>query len=168
MHTHATVRFLIEKYSSPKGDGNFSNQIILLLSNPLRNIAPRKGTEILSGLYGTHPKRLLRNIAPRKGTETCIVQRLNPCPVRIEKYSSPKGDGNGDTVRRCIFCLLIEKYSSPKGDGNFHYFYNSVKLFIEKYRSPRGDGNFVTTVIVIFILIHLLRNIAPRKGTETL
>ena len=36
---------------------------------------------------------------------------------------------------------------------------------IKKYSSPRGDGNKIAEVTLLIRLI--LRNIAPREGTET-
>ena len=64
------------------------------LQIPLRNIAPREGTETVFLVSSAMLALLrLRNIAPREGTETVLSQP----PERercIKKYSSPRGDGN--------------------------------------------------------------------------
>ena len=61
---------------------------------------------------------------------------------RIEKCSSPIGDGNLCGKSFVEFREKIEKCSSPIGDGNIT---NSTPIvppvIIEKCSSPIGDGN---------------------------
>ena len=83
----------------------------------------------------------LRNIAPREGTET-KNNILSNTSLFIKKYSSPRGDGNTLTGSQPLPCH-IKKYSSPRGDGNCEI----PNLFARS--------------------LCVLRNIAPREGTET-
>ena len=60
----------------------------------------------------------MRNVVPRQGTEIIITLSNEREVIKIEKCSSPTGDGNADWMivwrrQRCI-----EKCSSPTGDGN--------------------------------------------------
>ena len=87
--------------------------------------------------------------------------------VKIEKCSSPTGDGNSVPYTSLICCIcslrnvvprqgtetctiaiatapVIEKCSSPTGDGNFFDIVKSIAFFsIEKCSSPTGDGNMI-------------------------
>ena len=62
---------IIEKCSSPTGDGNSFNLLIFLFfHNSLRNVVPRQGTETRTRI-SFHRLSRLRNVVPRQGTETC-------------------------------------------------------------------------------------------------
>ena len=66
------------------------------------------------------------------------------CSMRIEKCSSPIGDGNKEPCEQVDVEFSIEKCSSPIGDGNFmDYKKEIIELIesIEKCSSPIGDGN---------------------------
>ena len=82
---------------------------------------------------------VLRNVVPRQGTEIWKEDCNVSFDVRIEKCSSPTGDGN-----------LIRNIQS-------------VKVRIEKCSSPTGDGNECNCCVC-----HnkRLRNVVPRQGTE--
>ena len=60
----------------------------------------------------------LRNIAPREGTEIVAMSPSSSLVQPIKKYSSPRGDGNQKPLSITAF-QVIKKYSSPRGDGNF-------------------------------------------------
>ena len=65
------------------------------VSEELRNIAPREGTEIIYLTFLNQIFDRLRNIAPREGTEICKTELLILILfILIKKYSSPRGDGN--------------------------------------------------------------------------
>ena len=85
---------LIEKCSSPTGDGNryraeagsFGVRIEKC-SSPTGDGNDRHNVK--------HVKtRELRNVVPRQGTETTSFLRMKKAPIKIEKCSSPTGDGN--------------------------------------------------------------------------
>ena len=61
---------IIEKCSSPTGDGNDRHNV--------KHVKTRE----------------LRNVVPRQGTETTSFLRMKKAPIKIEKCSSPTGDGN--------------------------------------------------------------------------
>ena len=63
--------------------------------------------------------------------------------------------------------LHIKKYRSPEGDGNIHISSFVFPPLIKKYRSPEGDGNVIMG-LPFFLVWCRLRNIGPRKGTETI
>ena len=84
---------------------------------------------------------VLRNVVPRQGTETESTNDSYTSEEKIEKCSSPTGDGNASCF--CLGALLsIEKCSSPTGDGNMPISSSKHPLIcIEKCSSPTGDGN---------------------------
>ena len=153
----------------------------------LRNVAPRQGTEI-GTIFMQGIGFSLRNVAPRQGTEifrSCtliLLFYIEKCSspigdgnavrsickaenLSIEKCSSPIGDGNRSYKDKRKTGWKIEKCSSPIGDGNNNSSRSSVWfLLIEKCSSPIGDGNTGPTP---FAQQPLLRNVAPRQGTET-
>ena len=59
----------------------------------------------------------------------------------------------------------IEKCSSPTGDGNLNGFHNAMWGCIEKCSSPTGDGNVIKNFLYCYG--NTLRNVVPRQGTET-
>ena len=61
---------IIEKCSSPTGDGNYFHIITIMFSVLLRNVVPRQGTETFRKVF------------------TIVMYFV------IEKCSSPTGDGN--------------------------------------------------------------------------
>ena len=83
----------------------------------------------------------MRNVAPRSGTEI-LTTKLKVIQVKIEKCSSPIGDGN--FINLIFDCKhIIEKCSSPIGDGNLiiRMELTNIIEIIEKCSSPIGDGN---------------------------
>ena len=86
---------------------------------------------------------------------------------KIEKCSSPTGDGNFETFIFYILHIVIEKCSSPTGDGNTVLVTIGFLAIIEKCSSPTGDGNEITRESREFDKVEL-RNAVPRQGTETI
>ena len=133
-------------------------------ASTLRNVAPRQGTEI-GTIFMQGIGFSLRNVAPRQGTEifrSCTLILL----FYIEKCSSPIGDGNRSYKVKRKTGWKIEKCSSPIGDGNNNSSRSSVWfLLIEKCSSPIGDGNLLSGLS--YQCKSVLRNVAPRQGTET-
>ncbi len=84
----------IEEWSTPRGDGNQS-----------RNIIP----DCIK----------LRNGVPREGTETFSISTISSFSS-IEEWSTPRGDGNCSSFAQKIFYTSIEEWSTPRGDGNFY------------------------------------------------
>ena len=85
----------------------------------MRNVVPRQGTEIFSPqVQKKNKSKELRNVVPRQGTEIFYKLHCNR-NFRIEKCSSPTGDGNKRRMKYAHDLELIEKCSSPTGDGNF-------------------------------------------------
>ena len=109
---------------------------------------------------------------------------------KIEKCSSPTGDGNKNLLQRLqkknwlrnvvprqgtetlchpstITACGIEKCSSPTGDGNdLMIVYCFFAIIIEKCSSPTGDGNSMS-MWRSTVAFDTLRNVVPRQGTET-
>ena len=105
----------------------------------------------------------MRNVVPRQGTETCNLLRCRVL-LRIEKCSSPTGDGNCTPYPLLLKDNFIEKCSSPTGDGN-HFPMRIMRVtVIEKCSSPTGDGNRRKRYPPKPVK---LRNVVPRQGTET-
>ena len=135
------VAGMVLRNVAPRQGTETLNRAALSCKARLRNVAPRQGTETIIAVYQQRETATLRNVAPRQGTETLMVQLVN-------------------------FLLLIEKCSSPIGAGNdllSQAFYTLVS--IEKCSSPIGDGNLCPSIAIITQV--LLRNVAPRQGTET-
>ena len=84
---------LIEKCSSPTGDGKKDMEALKKRGYKLRNVVPRQGTESILLIFFVYSYAL------------------------IEKCSSPTGDGK-NTIRFYVILKRIEKCSSPTGDGN--------------------------------------------------
>ena len=63
---------LIEKCSSPTGDGNCVASLARIPSMLLRNVVPRQGTKTCSSCNASRLLAFssLRNVVPRQGTET--------------------------------------------------------------------------------------------------
>ena len=115
---HLTLRYLltlIEKCSSPTGDGNPLKPLRKLSASLLRNVVPRQGTEI-------------------------VYTFCSKATYYIEKCSSPTGDGNFRPLQEDLL-NPIEKCSSPTGDGNWNTQTKESNVTIEKCSSPTGDGN---------------------------
>ena len=91
---------IIEKCSSPTGDGNYFHIITIMFSVLLRNVVPRQGTETYHNKNTAIRNRLLRNVVPRQGTET-YIQFPTASETIIEKCSSPTGDGNCSVFIKC-------------------------------------------------------------------
>ena len=66
-------RSIIEKCSSPTGDGNVIKNFLYCYGNTLRNVVPRQGTETVYTALVVYPIKRLRNVVPRQGTETCVI-----------------------------------------------------------------------------------------------
>ena len=64
---------MIEKCSSPTGDGNVIKNFLYCYGNTLRNVVPRQGTETVYTALVVYPIKRLRNVVPRQGTETCVI-----------------------------------------------------------------------------------------------
>ena len=69
---------LIEKCSSPTGDGNPEWKETPVTPEVLRNVVPRQGTEILNTQMLKSILVKLRNVVPRQGTENQSEQ-LSVC-----------------------------------------------------------------------------------------
>ena len=133
----------IEKHSSPTGDGNFLRLTRRNCNRLLRNIAPRQGTETwVHTIWHWCRSFQLRNIAPRQGTETRISDILHIFVFSIEKHSSPTGDGNNglNQIQDCGYEL--------------------------RNIAPRQGTETMPCKLWLFLV--KLRNIAPRQGTETI
>ena len=83
----------------------------------LRNIAPREGTETITGCRCPVTDDVLRNIAPREGTET------------------------SSTVTSGVISVVLRNIAPREGTETFRNFDKLIELSIKKYSSPRGDGN---------------------------
>ena len=108
--------WLIEKCSSPTGDGNADWMIVWRRQRCIEKCSSPTGDgNVLSGTSNIDTLTL-RNVVPRQGTEIyCFYSLITT--LFIEKCSSPTGDGNA-MLLPINQCKFIEKCSSPTGDGN--------------------------------------------------
>ena len=134
----------------------------------MRNIAPRQGTETTHNIVYNWLITIEKHSSPT-GDGNDFLLNLLPFSEKIEKHSSPTGDGNFYRQRNhTVSFRIIEKHSSPTGDGNCLYssLSSGLLFLIEKHSSPTGDGNMWDDADAS-IRQQILRNIAPRQGTET-
>ena len=100
LNSSSTVKLLsiIEKCSSPTGDGNQPPEPPFEYLHPkLRNVVPRQGTETI--IAETQRKAvLLRNVVPRQGTETTKTSASNSVISSLRNVVPRQGTET--------FCLL--------------------------------------------------------------
>ena len=134
------IIFIIEKCSSPTGDGNSVNvHCFRDLFCTLRNVVPRQGTET-SCCDVVSRQLLLRNVVPRQGTETISEISVGSF-LHIEKCSSPTGDGNSRNASSVKMSFSLRNVVPRQGTETVVQNVEIPFQMIEKCSSPTGDGN---------------------------
>ena len=89
---------------------------------------------------------VLRNVVPRQGTETKWKEYITDFN-KIEKCSSPTGDGNNQHVLLSLSVLTGLRNVVPRQGTETTSGVSGCNAYsIEKCSSPTGDGNNFSTI----------------------
>ena len=104
---------------------------------------------------------------PARGRKLIICLWVSGCYLVVSNHKPRKGTETNHFLHRISLRFSRFKSQTPQGDGNV-----TIKVVIRyanssfKSQTPQGDGNFCR--VGKFLVVRVVSNHKPRKGTETL